>query len=241
MSDMLSSLRAVQQRVSNIEQRFTSSRWVFANDLEDAINGTTPEVAGEDALTVADPLAADVATADRLALLSTFETDGSTLTADDGAWIRQLPESGQEWAGAIADAARANDVEPELLAALVWQESGFDAASRSAAGATGLAQLMPETASILGVNAAEPLDNLAGGARFLAEMLDRYDGNVELALAAYNAGPSRVDAAGGIPDIAETSAYVPQVLERLAQLTDRQDLGAAQRAASLYLATGALR
>ena len=82
-------------------------------------------------------------------------------------------------------------------------------------GAQGLAQLMPGTARELGVDPADPFANLEGGARYLRAQLDRFDGDVEKALAAYNAGPGRVEAAGGIPRIRETQHYVAAVMGRL--------------------------
>ena len=80
----------------------------------------------------------------------------------------------------------------------------------------GLAQLMPATARDLGVNPADPISNLNGGARYLRYLLDQFDGNVEKALAAYNAGPGRVRSAGGIPAIAETQNYVTSIVRRIA-------------------------
>ena len=87
----------------------------------------------------------------------------------------------------------------------------------SSAGAIGLAQLMPATAAGLGVDPHDPLQNLEGGARYLRQQLDRF-GSFELGLAAYNAGPTRVAQAGGVPAIAETQAYVQVVLDRYVQL-----------------------
>jgi hypothetical protein len=125
--------------------------------------------------------------------------------------LSRLPEHGRRWAGALEDAARAAGIEPSLLAALVRHESDFDPGVVSRAGAIGLAQLMPGTAAGLGVDPHDPHQNLRGGARYLRQQLDRF-GSVELALAAYNAGPTRVAQAGGVPKIAETQAYVPRVL-----------------------------
>jgi len=75
---------------------------------------------------------------------------------------------------------------------------------------------MPATARYLGVNPSDPIANLHGGARYLRQLLDQFDGNVEKALAAYNAGPGRVRSAGGIPAIAETQAYVSSIVRRIA-------------------------
>ena len=126
----------------------------------------------------------------------------------------------QGWSGAYAQAlvevAKANDISPYLLEAVVWQESRWNPSARSRAGAIGLAQLMPGTARDLGVDPRDPIQNLSGGARYLRQQLNRFDGNVEKALAAYNAGPGRVMTAGGIPSIPETQAYVRAIVARLA-------------------------
>jgi len=107
------------------------------------------------------------------------------------------------------------DLSPALIEALVWQESRWHAGAVSPAGAQGLAQLMPGTARELGVDPRDPFANLEGGARYLRAQLDRFDGDVEKALAAYNAGPGRVEAANGIPRIRETQHYVAAVMGRL--------------------------
>ena len=99
-----------------------------------------------------------------------------------------------------------------LLDALIWTESRYNPLAVSQAGAAGLGQLMPGTAKDLGVaNRFDPLANLAGAARYLRRMLDRF-GSIHLALAAYNAGPSAVERARGIPLNGETPAYVRNVL-----------------------------
>ena len=120
----------------------------------------------------------------------------------------------------IQSAATMSGLDPALLLAVVQEESGGDARAVSSRGALGLMQLMPSTAQELGV--AHPLDpaaNLRGGARYLAQMLRRYDGRLDLALAAYNAGPSAVDRAGrAIPPYAETRRYVDRVTARLGRL-----------------------
>ena len=107
------------------------------------------------------------------------------------------------------------DLSPALIEAVVWQESRWRAQAVSSAGARGLAQLMPGTAREMGVNPDDPYANLEGGARYLREQLDRFGGDLEKALAAYNAGPGRVISAGGIPQIRETQTYVASVMGRL--------------------------
>jgi soluble lytic murein transglycosylase-like protein len=120
------------------------------------------------------------------------------------------------YAAKIAELAERFDLSPSLMEALVWQESRWRENARSPVGAQGLAQLMPGTARYLGVNPHDPFANLEGGARYLREQIDRFGGDIEKALAAYNAGPGRVERAGGIPNIRETRNYVTAIIGRLA-------------------------
>lgn len=116
----------------------------------------------------------------------------------------------------VAELAARYDLSPSLIEALVWQESRWRAGAVSPVGARGLAQLMPGTARAMGVDPDDPSANLEGGARYLREQLDRFGGDLEKALAAYNAGPGRVERAGGIPAIRETQTYVASIMGRLA-------------------------
>jgi soluble lytic murein transglycosylase-like protein len=105
---------------------------------------------------------------------------------------------------------------PDLLRTVIEKESGYLPCAVSEKGALGLMQLMPETAEQLGVrDPFDPAENLSAGAKFLKQMLTRYQGNLAAALAAYNAGPSRTDAAGGIPAISETTNYVSGIVQKL--------------------------
>lgn len=116
----------------------------------------------------------------------------------------------------IAKASADNALTPDLLRAVIRRESAGRPCAVSRAGAMGLMQLMPGTAADLKVaNPFDPQQNISAGGRFLRLMLDRYGGDLSLALGAYNAGPGRVDAAGGIPDIAETKDYVANILGRM--------------------------
>lgn len=132
--------------------------------------------------------------------------------ADPAQSARGIPP---RYAAKIAELSARFDLSPSLLEALVWQESRWNENAVSPVGAQGLAQLMPGTARYLGVDPRDPFANLEGGARYLREQLDRFGGDIEKALAAYNAGPGRVERAGGIPNIRETKQYVAAIMGRL--------------------------
>jgi soluble lytic murein transglycosylase-like protein len=113
----------------------------------------------------------------------------------------------------IVSASSRHSIDPDLIRAVIKTESDFNSNARSSKGAMGLMQLMPDTARQHNVlDAYNPLENIEGGARHLRLLLSRYRGNLELSLAAYNAGINAVERHGGIPPYAETRQYVRRVL-----------------------------
>jgi soluble lytic murein transglycosylase-like protein len=143
--------------------------------------------------------------------------------------------SNAEYDSLIEQAAVRNGVDPAVLHGLIQQESGFNPNSTSSAGAVGLTQLMPGTATSLGVtDPLDPAQSIDGGARYLGQMLRDFGGNTEKALAAYNAGPGAVQRYGGVPPYAETQQYVTKVLGYAAEY--RQAHGTGQPASPSPLA-----
>jgi hypothetical protein len=116
----------------------------------------------------------------------------------------------------VGDAAIVVELHPSLAISLTCQESRFDPHAKSPKGAYGLMQLMPRTAKQLGVDARNVQSNVEGGTRLLSQLMERYGGDIQKALAAYNAGPAAVDRYGGVPPFAETRGYVANILEQMA-------------------------
>lgn len=146
-------------------------------------------------------------------LSSQYSASAKVLASASG--IVSIPRYSGNYKGLYLDTAKAaaerHGIPVDLFLRLVQRESGWNPGAVSHKGAQGLAQLMPDTARRLGVDPADPSENLDGGARYLRMMYDRF-GDWKLALAAYNAGPEAVQKHGGVPPYAETKGYVLAIL-----------------------------
>jgi soluble lytic murein transglycosylase-like protein len=115
----------------------------------------------------------------------------------------------------IDESAKAQDLKPELIHAVIRRESDSYPCAVSEKGAVGLMQLMPDVARQFGADPLDPKQNVQAGSRYLKQLMSRYKGDLKLALAAYNAGPQLVDAQNKVPDIPETTSYVEAILKDL--------------------------
>jgi Rod binding domain-containing protein len=131
----------------------------------------------------------------------------------------------QKFNDIIASASKRYNLPKELIVAVIKAESYCDAFAVSKAGAKGLMQLMDETASDLGVqNSFDPKENVFGGTQYLKSQLEAFNGNLELALAAYNAGPANVEKYNGVPPFKETQAYVQKIKDSLYEMENSNDI-----------------
>jgi soluble lytic murein transglycosylase-like protein len=150
------------------------------------------------------------------AMAISFDLHAGAVQSQENDWAAyRVPETlrarAKEFLGLLTEASRAYTVPVALLEAIITQESGFKPNALSPKGAVGLMQLMPQTASGLGVNPYNVSENISGGAYLIKSLLIKYSGNLSLALAAYNAGSQNVARYNGIPPFPETQQYVPSV------------------------------
>ena len=160
--------------------------------------------------TNADSPARRKAEAEKNAAASNTKAKPAPASADSGALPKSInPDVLHQM---VQETAQKHDIDPALVSAVISTESNWNTSALSRKGAQGLMQLVPETAQKLGVfNAWDPQQNIDGGVRYLHMLLDRYNGDLRKALAAYNAGPSAVDRWGGVPNYPETRDYVRKV------------------------------
>ena len=139
--------------------------------------------------------------------------EGAVTTGSEAGWLRLPKGDTRPYVTEILEASSRYGVPDQLVTAVIRAESGFNPRAVSRKGAQGLMQLMPATASNLGVrNSFDPRENIHGGVRHLRGLIDRFPGNLPLAIAAYNAGEKAVLTYGGIPPYPETQDYVGKVL-----------------------------
>ena len=192
------SIEAAMSRISQIQAMLTTGI------VPQATQPATSAASFSSQLASAQGAATHIAAAPTGATVATAAP--TTTIASTG--VSELPQ-GTPYGAEITAAAKANGLDPALLAGLIKQESGFNPNAGSGAGARGLTQLMPGTAAGLGVsNVLDPVQSINGGAKYLKQQLDAFGGDVTKALAAYNAGPGAVQRFGGVPPYSETQNYV---------------------------------
>ena len=199
---------AVSARADVLEVGSEGAHWIVgAPVIDTTVQDQTPESLGSSLTDASDLAVPDDVAVPESAVAHTHLNAASVPVA---------------YQAKVAELAARFDLSPALIEALVWQESRWHTGAVSPVGARGLAQLMPGTARELGVDANDPFGNLEGGARYLREQMDRFGGDIERALAAYNAGPGRVIQSGGVPRIRETQTYVAAIMGRLSNHSREQ-------------------
>ena len=213
---------ATMQRVQQLQGLIASAREVASPNFTGASAATSPTATASSYTPSSSTdfaSALQAATSDDAAGATGTATVGDTSSGIGYGAVQGASTGGESSAydALIEQAAARNGVNPAVLHGLIQQESGFNPDAVSSAGASGLTQLMPGTASTLGVaNTLDPAESIEGGARYLGELTSQFGGNTEDALAAYNAGPGAVEQYGGIPPYAETQSYVANVLSNAA-------------------------
>ncbi|MCA0361357.1 MAG: lytic transglycosylase domain-containing protein [Armatimonadetes bacterium] len=198
-------VRELQAKIESLKQQNQPAK-ALNNDFQATLNGAINQRAKPGTNLLGAPMptmpGSSNAPLDPIAMGLVPTLGGNPETSE----LRQLART----------AAEKYNLDPRLFEALVEQESAFNPKAISPVGAQGLAQLMPKTAASLGVkDPFDPVQNLEGGAKYLAQMMREFNGDRRLALAAYNAGPGAVRRAGGIPPYQETQNYVRKILGKV--------------------------
>lgn len=176
---------------------------------------------------------------------NTAVSDTSTVSTGQTAASSASSYTSNELDSIFEDAANTYGVSSIILKSIAKAESGFNPSAVSSAGAVGIMQLMPSTAAALGVsNSYDARENIMGGAKYISQLLSNYQGNISLALAAYNAGSANVDKYGGIPPFTETQNYVKKVLsymEEFGSAVSNTVSSVSDQLSSIFNLTGSAR
>lgn len=197
--------RAVQMnnQIKNINSQWTPVEKAAANNIDNTNNLSFEKVLQAGAKTKFGDLITNPATRVNAKIYTNTAASAQKTDYTGKTKIKEL----------ISRISKKHGVDEKLVNAVVKQESGFNPNAKSKVGALGLMQLMPATARGLGVNnPLDPEQNVEGGVKYLKSMLNKYNGNIILALAAYNAGPNAVDKYDGVPPYPETQNYVKSIL-----------------------------
>lgn len=198
-------LQAIQQFTNGNITNNDSSRSIFQDMLSELVSGDALEGTSQ----TLGSLLTNVETETKSFLQSGSLKSNPIATAYTN---NESSETGTNYDQIISQAASLYNLPEKLIKSVIKQESNFNPEATSYAGATGLMQLMPATAMSLGVDdPSDPEQSIMGGSKYLSQMMARYDGDIKVALAAYNAGPGNVDKYNGIPPFRETRNYVQKV------------------------------
>ncbi|WP_411730477.1 lytic transglycosylase domain-containing protein [Peribacillus sp. CSMR9] len=199
-------LQAIQQFTNGNIPKTVSSRSVFQDMLSELVSGDALEGTSQ----TLGSLLSNVETETKSFLQSRRLTSNNQIAAAHT--NDETREAVTNYDQIISQAASLYNLPEKLIKSVIKQESNFNPEATSYAGATGLMQLMPATARSMGVDdATDPEQNIMGGSKYLSQMMARYDRDIQVALAAYNAGPGNVDKYNGIPPFKETQNYVQKV------------------------------
>ncbi|MCK2001505.1 lytic transglycosylase domain-containing protein [[Brevibacterium] frigoritolerans] len=202
-------LQAIQQFTNGNIKNTNSSRSVFQDMLSALVSGDALEGTSQ----TLGSLLSNVETEAKKSFLQPIGLTSMNINPNSTAHANnQSSETATNYDHIISQAASLYNLPEKLIKSVIKQESNFNPEATSYAGATGLMQLMPATAKSLGVDdATDPEQNIMAGSKYLSQMMARYDGDIQVALAAYNAGPGNVDKYNGIPPFKETQNYIQKV------------------------------